>query len=59
MFLGMCLCKDKGGCVGGISNDNYEPKKGPTKEEQEAAAAAYAAAHPEDKDKKDKKGWFW
>jgi hypothetical protein len=55
----MCLCKDKGGCVGGIPNDNYEPKKGPTKEEQEAAAAAYAAAHPDEKDKKDKKGWFW
>jgi len=54
---GMCMCKDKGGCVGGIPNDNYEPKKGPSKEEQEAAAAAYAAAHPEEK--KDKKGWFW
>ncbi len=53
----MCKCSDKGGCVGGIANDNYEPKKGPSKEEQEAAAAAYAAAHPEEK--KEKKGWFW
>ncbi len=44
---GKCECRDKGGCVGGIANDNYEPKKGPAKEETEGG------------DKKDKKGWFW
>ena len=49
---GTCNCKDKGGCVGGVANDCYEPKKGPTKEEQAAAALAAGEELPK------KKGWF-
>lgn len=48
---GMCECKEKGGCVGGIANDNYEPKKGPSKEEIAAKAA-------ENGEEPKKKGWF-
>jgi hypothetical protein len=28
---GRCKCEEKGGCVGGVANDDYTPKKGPEK----------------------------
>lgn len=45
---GTCYCKDKIGCIGGVANDSYEPKKGPPKKEGEPSS-----------EEEKKKGWFW
>lgn len=60
---GKCTCAEKGGCCGGVANDNYEPKKGEgfgtgllkpedvDKEHQQQQSAA--------KSPRGKQGWFW
>lgn len=63
---GLCECRDKGGCIGGIANDSYEPKKPakgeePTevgKADKESAAVVLEGTEPET-GKEKKKGWFW
>lgn len=52
---GTCTCKDKGGCVQGIPNDNYEPKKHP----EEEKTAGEDGEKEDGEKKKEKKGWFW
>ncbi len=63
---GLCECKEKGGCIGGIPNDSYEPKKPPKGEEPSDVSKgepepqpALEGEEPTDAAPHKKKGWFW